>query len=182
MNRTLIHLTDPWTGRDVTRDVTGLSRARLERYARVVRSAEFRRLEAESGAADPGALLAAWVAQVGPERAGVALLRRRVAWLNAGAALGLLLGAFVLGWLVAVVLWLPQHLASGAGDRNIIDLLRADLQAGVPPLAATLLTWLALAVFFVAPILLGLLLGAGAGWFVAGLIDAWERSRAPAQR
>ncbi len=172
MDRIVIHLTDPWTGRDVARDVTGLSRARLERYARVAASAEFRELAAEFADRDatPGELLAAWVERVGPVHAGVAILRRRVVWINIGAALGLAAGALLLGGLLGF----PP---AAAGDENVIVLLRAYLQHAMPQLAGTVLTWLVLVVFFAAPILLGLLLGAGAGWFAAGLIDAWEHAR-----
>jgi hypothetical protein len=174
MDHIIIHLTDPWTGRDVAREVTGLSRTRLNRYRRVVESAEFRELEAQADP-DPARLLAAWVERVGPVRAGVALLRRRVNWLNAGAALGVLLGAFAIGWLAGIVYWLPRYVGPGSG--NILDVVRAYLQAS-PQLTATVEGWLGLLVFFALPIVLGLLLGAGAGWFAAALIDAWEHARA----
>jgi hypothetical protein len=175
MNRTIIHLTDPWTGRDVARDVTGLSRARLERHRRIVDSAEFRELQAAAADLEPARLLAAWVERVGPVRAGVALLRRRVNWLNAGAALGLLLGAIGIGWLVGIVYWLPKFV--GPGNGNIIDVVRAYLRAS-PQLTGTFVGWLVLVMFFALPIAIGMLLGAGAGWFAAALIDAWEHARA----
>jgi hypothetical protein len=175
MDHIIIHLTDPRTGRDVARDVTGLSRARLDRYRRVAESAEFRELEAQIPDPDPARLLAAWVERVGPVRAGVAILRRRASWVRVGAALGLLLGAFAIGWMVGMAYWLPKFVGSGSG--NIIDLLRAYLRAS-PQLTGTIVTWLTLLVFFALPIVLGVLLGAGAGWFAAALIDAWEHARA----
>lgn len=178
MKHVIVHLTDPWTGRDVTRDVGALSRAQLERYAGVVRSAAFRGLAQEAADATPGELLAAWVEHVGPVHAGAVLLRRRAGWVNAGAAVGAVLGAFLLGWLVGAAVRLPQYLAPGTADKNAIDLLRAYLQAHAPQLAGTLTTWGVVVALFVAPIVLGLLLGAGAGWFAAGLIDSWAHRRA----
>lgn len=179
--RSVVRLSDPWSGRDVLRDVTGLTRAQLEHYPRLVNDAEFRRIEANANGASPGQLLALWVERVGPVHAGAFLLRRRVGWVRAGATLGLVSGVFVLGWLLGLVAWLSQHLPPHAGEVNVIDLLRGYLHANLPELTGTVLLWLLLVALLVGPILLGLLVGAGAGWFAGGLVDAWERRRSRAR-
>lgn len=96
MKRILIFLQHPW-GFDVVRDVTDMTRDKLDSYYEVVFSKEFKALdiEAQRNNWSPGKLLAAWVDQVGQERAGVAILRRRIYWINTGAVSGLFLSPFV---------------------------------------------------------------------------------------
>jgi hypothetical protein len=142
MKRIFVFLQHPW-GFDVVRDVTNMTRAKLDTYDWVTLSKEFELLDKEARANNwsAGKLLATWVEQVGRERAGVSILRRRIYWINAGGAAGLLFSP-----VIAVLFeWWPIQSAG----------------------------WL-LPVVVIGPVVLGMMVGAGAGWFLACTVEIVE--------
>ena len=96
MDRIYIFLHHAWNPtKQVVRDITDIDRNQLEQYlSYYFHESEFTALGDETIRKQwtPGQLLAAWVKETGPDRAGMVLLRRRIEWLNLGAAIGLFVG------------------------------------------------------------------------------------------
>lgn len=155
MNRIFIFVSDPWHGsRDIVRDVTDLTVDQL-RSIFDTRPSNFDELmgKAREHKWTPGQILAAWVAEVGPDYAGFVIHRRRLNWLNRGAAVGIVLGMFP-----ATFLWVWP----------LQDYIREALSPGI---LTSLLYWSTSVAGLLLP---GLCFGAGAGWIAGWIVDVCE--------
>ena len=71
---TSITLTNPWTGRIVERDITGLTQDQLDAYAQVMDDDICNALAREMAPCTPEDYLAAYCERVGPDAAGIVVL------------------------------------------------------------------------------------------------------------